>query len=137
MKGLLCSFLLLLSFKSFAQVEDKDTILIKAVDFSIKTFSNVRCSTFEKELTSKIILKSICDVDTVKTFRSQIHRVKTSSKNIEVDVRVKIYFRLQEGNPYSILCMDKFGNVILNGSSIRKNNKLVKLIRNCLPYDVL
>jgi hypothetical protein len=137
MKGLLCSFLLLLSIKSLAQLNCKDTILIKVVNLEIKTISSVRCSTFEKELGSKIILKSICDADTLEAFRSLIHKVQPSTKEIEIDTRIKIYFRLQEGSPYSILCMDKFGNIILNGRAIRKNNRLVKLIRGCLPDNVL
>lgn len=137
MKGLMCSFLLLLSIKSLAQLNCKDTILIKAVNLNIKTISSIRCSSFEKEVGSKIILKLTCDPDTLEAFRSLIHRVQPSTKEIEIDARIKIYFRLQEGSPYSILCMDKYGNILLNYRAIRKNNKLVKLIRGCLPDEVL
>jgi hypothetical protein len=128
---------LLFSIPLFAQSKCQDTIEIKAVNFRIKTFFSVSCSGFEKSFSSEVKLNKVCNSDTLALFRKLVKNSKKSKEKIDTDVRVKINFLYGNDLSSSILCMDKFGNIIFNDILVKKNKKLMKLIKACLPEGIL
>ncbi|MBA4167906.1 MAG: hypothetical protein H0X41_10255 [Chitinophagaceae bacterium] len=129
-----CYCFLLLVSASYLSAQDRclDRIEVKAVSFQLETFYSVSCSTFEKSFKTETKARIISNQDTVLAFCKAIKTTKKANKKFDVDVRAKLCLHYVNA-PYRTLCLDKFDNIILDGDLIKKNKKLIKLVKACLP----
>jgi hypothetical protein len=132
LRNLFCVLIMMIfSIQLFSQVQRLDSAEIRGVSLRLETFYSVSCSGFEKSFVREISTKKIFNVDTLATFCNLIRRSKRSNRTDDIDVRIKVYLYQERESPW-ILCMDKFGNIILNGHLIKKNDKLIKWVKGCL-----
>lgn len=108
-------------------------IEIKYVNPYIETFIRVKCDSFEKSFNKKQVHISVINDSTVLDDFSEIFkRITFSNGKKDIDVRRKFYFSSNNNKYPQIICMDRFNNILVDGRPVKKNKKLIRLLRSCL-----
>jgi hypothetical protein len=107
---------------------------ITAVTFGITTPMSVSCSEFENAFSKKIYVnQDFNDSFHVLQLGHTLSQIKFAKKNKQrINVRARIYLEYGAPRPESILCVDKFYNMELDGRLIRRNKALINYLKQFL-----
>ncbi len=109
-------------------------ITICYVNKDIETFYNVTCDNFEANFGNQLLKKTIKDKKILKEFENCLTNNKNGSFKNGIDVRVKIYI-LYSNKMSSIICLDKFGNILIDNNYKGINAKLINFLqKNCSGF---
>ena len=105
-----------------------------AVTFGITTPMSVSCSEFENTFPRENYAnQNFNDSIHVSQLGHALSRIKFAKKNRQhINVRAKIYLEYGTSRPESILCVDKFYNMELDGRLIKRNKTLINYLRQFL-----
>ncbi len=132
-KSIFTLSLIFFSLFIFACKEEReiDSMSIHFVDMNIETPMRVSCSNFEMLFAGSYDTTFITNEQVLSKFESYLSDCKQSDSDKEIDVRVKAVINFSDKKK-SILCLDKFDNVVIDDRLVKANKAFAGFIRDQL-----
>ena len=133
-KILLFYFLILYTVGLKGQNTQLKSFKITAVAFGITTPMSVSCGEFENTFPNKnYVTKNFNDSIHVSQFEHALRGVKYGKKGAQdINVRAKVYLEYGTSHSESVLCIDKFYDIELDGRLIKKNRAVIDFLKHFL-----
>jgi hypothetical protein len=101
------------------------------VGFEIETPFQISCNDFENLFSGTYKTTEISNKNQLKEFEKYLSYCDALDTAKKIDVRVKVIITYAN-KKISILCMDKFNNLVLDNKSISPNKDIIAFIRRQL-----
>lgn len=111
-----------------AQTNDIKSVDILSTNIKLLTTFSISCEDFSEGLKSRIILKTLNDVDSINVLSNYINTSKYSKNNRNVDVRIKLICE-KAGGAKTDICTDGRHYILINGRLIQKNKNFLSFIK--------
>jgi hypothetical protein len=123
-------FFTLFSFTCIERYESEkiNKITFHYVDFEIETPFQISCDNFENSFSDGYNTIVVKEDNNLEEFAGYISHIEVSDSKKIIDVRVKVIITYANKKT-SLLCMDRFNNLILNNKSINANQNIIAFIR--------
>lgn len=101
---------------------------VKYVDKEISTPYRIGCDNFEPSFSKIYKEKEIKSQKLLDEISWLLKNVSYSKDSGELDIRTKLVIYFQKSKKQTIVCLDFFDNILINGKLIKKNKKLYTFI---------
>lgn len=126
-------FSLLFSDHCFSQSGQLKFVEVNYVKFNIETFDDVRCQEFEKAFkTDQYLKKLIEDSLQLAHISDAFKAIKYKNDTTSINVRAKLYLHYSYKIDPTIICLNKFFDIMINGKLIKKNKQLSRVLSDLL-----
>ena len=103
-------------------------IKLRTVEKDINTPYRIPCDNFDASFSKIYKEKIVKSPKILADFDELLRHVVYSKENSEMDVRTKIIVQYLNSKKKTILCLDAFDDILVNGRLIKSNQKLLELI---------